>query len=275
MIIYKATNKENGKYYIGQTKGTLKNRIRSHKSASKNKDNIFYRAIRKYGIDAFEWEVVEECSSKKELDECEVRLIAENLEGYNIAKGGEGGDTISNHPDLERIKADVSKFHKGKTLSEEHKRKISEAHKGKKKPWSKECVKKMHEANEANPPSRMKGKTQSDETRRKISEGNKGKSRIFTEEHKKNISKAQIGKKSPHKGKTYEEIMGVEAAKELKERQSKARKGRVVSEETKRKISEANKGKVLGSMTEEHKRKISEAKKGKKLKKRGNGTSNS
>ena len=228
MIIYKATNKENGKYYIGQTKGTLKNRIKNHKSASKNKDTVFYRAIRKYGIDAFEWKVVEECSSKEELDEHEVRLIAENLGGYNIAKGGEGGDTISNHPDLERIKANVSKFHKGKTLSGEHKRKISEAHKGKKKPWSKECVKKMHEANEANPPSRMKGKTQSEETRRKISEGNKGKTRTFTEEHKENLSKSKKGKSNSMKGRTYEDIMGVEKAIELKERQSKARKGRTL-----------------------------------------------
>ena len=243
MIIYKATNKENGKYYIGQTKGTLKNRIRSHKYASKNKDTVFYRAIRKYGIDAFEWEVVEECSSKKELDECEVRLIAENLDGYNIAKGGEGGDTISSHPDLDTIKANVSEFHKGKTLSEEHKRKISEAHKGRKRGvMSEEHKRKISEGNR-NSYSKgrkawNKGVPQTEEHKNKISEANKGKIKVFTEEHKENIGKAKKGKSNSMKGKAYEEIMGVEAAKEFKERQSKARKGRKLTEDHKRKIRE-------------------------------------
>ena len=35
-------------------------------------------------------------------------------------------------------KENVSKFHKGKTLSDEHKQKISESHKGKIKNWSKD-----------------------------------------------------------------------------------------------------------------------------------------
>lgn len=38
-----------------------------------------------------------------------------------------------------------------------------------------------------------------------------------------------------NKGKSYEEIMGVEKALEFKKRQSEMRKGRVVSEETKKK----------------------------------------
>jgi len=187
--------------------------------------------------------VVGEYSSKGELDAQEQRLISENLEGYNIAKGGEGGDTISNHPDLERIKADVSKFHKGKTLSEEHKRKISEAHKGRKRGvMSEEHKQKISEGN-INSYSRgrkawNKGVPQTEEHKNKISEANKGKTKVFTEEHKENIGKAKKGKSNSMKGKTYEEIMGVEAAKEFKERQSKARKGRVLTEDHKRKIKE-------------------------------------
>lgn len=227
MIIYKATNKENGKYYIGQTKGTLERRIQNHKSAARNKDTLFYRAINKYGIESFEWEILVECSSKKELDTKEKELIAENTNGYNIAEGGEGGDTISNHPNLEELKKNVSKTHKGKKLSEEHKRKISEAHKGKKKPWASSTAKKMSEGN-VGKPSGMKNKTHSEETKKKMSEAHKGKTKVFTEEHKQNISKAKKGKTNSLKGKTYEEIMGVEAAKELKERQSKARKGRIL-----------------------------------------------
>ena len=47
------------------------------------------------------------------------------------------------------------------------------------------------------------------------------------------------GKESPHKGKTYEEIMGIDKANELKIKQSKNRKGKRHSEEHKKKISDS------------------------------------
>lgn len=49
MLIYKATNKINGKIYIGQTHKSLEERKMCHKHDSKNIDTYFYRAIRKYG----------------------------------------------------------------------------------------------------------------------------------------------------------------------------------------------------------------------------------
>ena len=53
-------------------------------------------------------------------------------------------------------------------------------------------------------------------------------------------------RENPNKGKSYEEIMGVEKALEFKKRQSEMRKGRVVSEETKKKISDYYKNKKNG-----------------------------
>ena len=100
MIIYKATNLINGKYYIGKTKNSLESRIKSHKAASTKKDLVFYRAINKYGFDNFKWEILIECQNLDELNEVEKKYISENGDGYNIAKGGDGGDTISNHPNL-------------------------------------------------------------------------------------------------------------------------------------------------------------------------------
>ncbi|MBG9564892.1 NUMOD3 domain-containing DNA-binding protein [Brevibacillus agri] len=68
-------------------------------------------------------------------------------------------------------------------LSEEHKRKISEAMKGKKQ--SSETIAKRIE--------KIKGQKRSEETRTKISLAKKGIK--FTEEHRKNIGKARIGRK--------------------------------------------------------------------------------
>ena len=45
MIIYKATNKVNGKVYIGQSSNSLEWRIRKHKQDSQKEDTYFYRAI--------------------------------------------------------------------------------------------------------------------------------------------------------------------------------------------------------------------------------------
>ena len=199
MIIYKATNTINGKYYIGKTTTTLEKRIRAHKSAANKKKWVFYSAINKYGFDNFKWEVLAECTDIDTLNKLEIKLIEENIGGYNVAKGGSGGDTFTNNPNKEIIRENVSNFHKGKVLTDEHKEKISK--------------------------------------------GNKGKTKTFTEEHKNNIGKSKKGVESPNKGKTYEEIMGVEKALEFKKRQSEMRKGRVVSEETKKKISEYHKNK--------------------------------
>ena len=71
--------------------------------------------------------------------------------------------TKSEHMSLHRI---------GKDISEETKKKMSEARKGEKHP--------------------MYGKHRSEETKKKMSEANKGKH--FSEEHKKKISEAQKGK---------------------------------------------------------------------------------
>lgn len=267
MIIYKATNTINGKSYIGKTSDTLEKRIKEHEYHSVKKDWLFYRAIRKHGFTSFTWDTLFRCDSENELDQKEIELISLNTDGYNIARGGSGGDTFTNNPRKEILRENVSRFHKGKKLSEEHKRKISEAHKNKKKPWSKENAKKMVLSNTGKP-SKLKGSQLSEEHKKKISDGNVGKKKVFTEEHKINLSKA--GKErfkdgNPNKGKTYEEIMGQEKAMVLKKKQSLMRMGRVVSEETKRKISETTKGRDGVKLTDEVKAKISVANKGKKL----------
>jgi len=62
MIIYKATNKINGKCYIGQTVKTLARRKCDHlcRLRKGDRDHKFYLALRKYGQENFEWETLQE-----------------------------------------------------------------------------------------------------------------------------------------------------------------------------------------------------------------------
>ena len=55
--IYMITNKTNNKKYIGQAENK-KERYKQHKKDSKYKDYVFYRAIRKYGFDNFDFKIL-------------------------------------------------------------------------------------------------------------------------------------------------------------------------------------------------------------------------
>jgi NUMOD3 motif len=113
----------------------------------------------------------------------------------------------------------------GRRLSEEHKRKISESSKGRKnKPITQDTRKKMSEAKRG-----MKlrlGAKLSDETKTKISKSNKGKSKgkgvPKSEEHKKKISisvsNAQMGINNHFYGRkhTEETKAKISAAKRMK-----------------------------------------------------------
>lgn len=55
--IYKFENKINGKVYIGKTKN-IKERIYQHNHITKNKNTKFGNAIRKYGIDMFNFDIL-------------------------------------------------------------------------------------------------------------------------------------------------------------------------------------------------------------------------
>lgn len=93
-FIYKVTNKENGKVYIGLTTHTVEWRWRGHLYGAFNelaqKRCHFHNAIRKYGIDAFTVEAIEEVP-EKELPEREKYWIAfydSFNNGYNSNEGG-------------------------------------------------------------------------------------------------------------------------------------------------------------------------------------------
>lgn len=59
MGIYKFTNKINGKIYIGMS-NDIQRRYREHLYLScKKQDTYFHQALHKYGIDNFDFQIVE------------------------------------------------------------------------------------------------------------------------------------------------------------------------------------------------------------------------
>lgn len=116
-FVYKHTS-PNNKVYIGITQMNPEYRWNHGKGYIKNQ--YFYRAIQKYGWDNFEHEILYEGLTKSEACNKEVELIAlydsTNPEaGYNISLGGELGNL-------------------GLIMSDEVRKKISEATKGERNP---------------------------------------------------------------------------------------------------------------------------------------------
>lgn len=89
--IYKIENKINGKVYIGQSVDILR-RWREHRYSISKADTPLYRAINKYGLENFTFEVLEECEVN-ELDIKEVNYIIEYNSFYNGYNQTSGGDS--------------------------------------------------------------------------------------------------------------------------------------------------------------------------------------
>ena len=199
--LYKITNLLNNKVYIGQS-NKEKERWRQHKYFGRNPEKTgqyIHRAMNKYGIDNFSYEVMAMCLTSEDANETEIILINQynsrnNDYGYNIAPGGEAAWNRG-------LPSEQQPMY-GKKQSDFFKQRMSEVHNGKKCPphtdeWklnqskimtgriiTDEWKEKIAIAN--------KDKIVSKETKQKISIANKGK--ILTESHKDKISKSNLGK---------------------------------------------------------------------------------
>lgn len=96
MIIYCATNRLNGKKYIGQTVKTMEKRRIEHLSGARNGCPCWYfhRAINKHGAENFKWEILMYADSEKTLNDAEeiyIRVLRSQDKGigYNIKFGGD------------------------------------------------------------------------------------------------------------------------------------------------------------------------------------------
>ena len=114
--IYKITNNINNKIYIGKTLHPIEKRFNEHcKDAfrDRNEKRPLYAAMRKYGVENFEIELVEEISIDR-LSEREIYWINHYnsyCNGYNATKGGDGKQ-------LYDYQAIVNEFLSGKLIKE-------------------------------------------------------------------------------------------------------------------------------------------------------------
>lgn len=144
--IYKCVNRLNGKVYIGFD-SKWPNRIKRHKynytSHKQKKHFKLYCALRKYGWESFDWEVVYQSWDKLHcLHVMEPYFIKDYdsfHNGYNMTLGGEGtfGKTPHNKgkkmpPMEEETKKRISLSMKGKIKTKEHCENLSNSLKGNK-----------------------------------------------------------------------------------------------------------------------------------------------
>lgn len=216
--IYLTTNKLNGKKYIGQ-----------HTSSCFDKSylgsgTILKQAIARDGRDNFSCVILQECSSKEELNECEMAYISkygavDSDEYYNITPGGDGVPKGTPSPNKGKICPQFCI-----PCSDEKKEKIRESAIGRyvgdvwlynpiedkrvHVPKDKvdellsngyilgrndpELYEKLSRMQKENPPCGMLGKKHSDETKKKMSDARVGM--VYSDETKQRIRLGKLGK---------------------------------------------------------------------------------
>lgn len=174
----------NSKVYIGQSKN-VERRFKEYKNGN---SQVIHRAIRKYGYDNVKREILVSCNklNQKQLDFFEKFWIkvynsTDNNYGYNISPGGNGNPGLSgkNHPNFgKKLSIDTIEKIRLKSIGRKHSietcRKISKGNIGRKMTEiNKEILRKIHT------------------------------NKIVSQETREKIRRANIGRISKFKGKTY------------------------------------------------------------------------
>lgn len=176
MFIYAITNTLNGKVYIGKTSGLVNKRWNQHLKLLRKNLHInshLQNAWNLYGESTFLIEELATAESAQQLNELEIETIklyksSDIQYGYNMSFGGDGGRLTN------KVYKKMSINRIGRKLSEQHKRNISSALKGREITWKD----KISASNKGMKPSslavqkskeKFTGSTLSLETKRRIS----------------------------------------------------------------------------------------------------------
>ncbi len=191
--LYKITNTVNHKLYVGITKLAIAQRWAKHLKDSISPKYPLHHAILKYGSENFTVELLEESPDRayiSGLEEPTIQKCNSREHGYNIAKGGYGGDLgpEATAKRLETIKnwSDEKKA--------EYKKKLHERNLGKTKDTD---AGRLSQSEKIKGNAFRKGIPHDDESKEKISLSNKGKTR--SEKARLNYKKnATIRGTGPH-----------------------------------------------------------------------------
>lgn len=124
-IIYKITNLINEKEYVGCTIYPIKKRFEAHiyRCLKTDSNTKFCNSIRKYGVENFNIEIIEECdiSIIYEKEKFYINKFKSYDNGLNSTFGGEGCLGYTHSPEIrQKISENVKNgnSHKGKTYEE-------------------------------------------------------------------------------------------------------------------------------------------------------------
>jgi group I intron endonuclease len=95
--IYKITNTQNGKIYIGKTLNAVEKRFGEHCRdylRERCEKRPLYAAMRKYGVDNFIVETIEETDNPDERERYWIEYYGSFKNGYNATTGGDGRSYI-------------------------------------------------------------------------------------------------------------------------------------------------------------------------------------
>ena len=123
----------NGKKYYGITSKNNPSERWGNNGDNYKRHPYFYNAIKKYGWNNFKHEIIFDNLTENEaklLEQLYITLYSTNVKenGYNMTLGGEGS---LGYKHTKEAKDKMRKAHKGKVLSEEHKKHIGESSKTK------------------------------------------------------------------------------------------------------------------------------------------------
>lgn len=91
--IYQITNDINGKIYIGKTEFSIEKRFKEHCQDAfrdRNEKRPLYAAMRKYGVEHFHIELIEETDNPEEREVFWIENKRSFKNGYNATIGGDG-----------------------------------------------------------------------------------------------------------------------------------------------------------------------------------------
>lgn len=163
--------------YIGQTVKALNRRIQQHTNDAKRYDYFFHRALRKYGLNNFDWLVIKECENIQELNIWEKYYIlffnTKKPHGYNLTDGGQNGAPFKGHKHSDETKNRIKKRIREIYSTPEVREKISSTLKGRKFSASRNL--KIGNFRRGKTFIELYGEMRAKEFRKKISDAKKGK----------------------------------------------------------------------------------------------------
>ena len=91
--IYKIINDINATVYVGKTEFSIEKRFKQHcldAFKNRNEKRPLYSAMRKYGVEHFRAELIEETDNANEREIYWIDKLNSYQQGYNATKGGDG-----------------------------------------------------------------------------------------------------------------------------------------------------------------------------------------